>query len=429
MKLRTTMLAFAVIFASATAHAQVKERDHRTQPPPPPPPKPEPKPQPPPPPPPPAPVWDSTGWTQLGQQVVHGKNDRDVIAVGKRAGKYSRLTIVVEDSDLVMRDIVVTFGNGEKYEPKTKVVFKENSRTRVLDLPGEARMIQKIAFRYGNLRGGGKARVEVWGWQVADQPQPPPPPPPPAWDSKGWKMLGERAVQGRRDRDTIHVGAYEGRFDQLTFVVSDSDVEITKLTVTFENGKKFSPKVRHYFREGSRTRVVDLPGNDRMIKKIEMRYKNLDRGGRATVQVWGRNTRPWDSSGWTALGEQEVAGKNDRDVIKVGVREGRFSKLTLVVADSDLEMYDMVVHFADGTTYDPKVRARFEEGSRTRVIDLPGEARRITKVEFRYGNFGRDRQRAKVQLWGFEVKPDVKEREHRGKGKKPRAKEAGWRSR
>src|SRR5688500_8507824 len=112
MKLRTTMLAFAVILASATAHAQVKERDHRTQPPPPPPPpppKPEPKPVPPPPPAPRKPVWDSTGWTQLGQQVVHGKNDRDVISVGKRAGKYSKLTIVVEDSDLIMRDIVVTF--------------------------------------------------------------------------------------------------------------------------------------------------------------------------------------------------------------------------------------------------------------------------------------------------------------------------------
>jgi hypothetical protein len=427
------MLAFAVIFASATSHAQVKERDHRTQPPPPPPPKPEPKPQPPPPPPPPAPkpVWDSTGWTQLGQQVVHGKNDRDVISVGKRAGRFSKLTIVVEDSDLIMKDIVVTFGNGEKFEPKTKVVFKENSRTRVFDLPGEARGISKIEFRYGNLPGGGKARVEVWGMMVDDRehrdPPKPPPPPPFSWDSKGWKMLGERSVDGRRDRDQIKVGPYEGRFDQLTFVVSDSDVEITKLTVWFENGKKFQPKVRHYFKEGARTRVVDLPGNDRLIKKIEMRYKNVAGGGRATVQVWGRNTRPWDSTGWTALGEQEVKGKSDRDVIKVGVREGRYSKLTLVVTDSDLELYDMNIHFADGTTYDPKLRMKFEEGSRTGVIDLPGEARMITKVEFHYGNLPGDGRRAKIQLWGFEVKADVKEREHRGKGKKPRGKEAGWR--
>jgi hypothetical protein len=44
------------------------------------------------------------------------------------------------------------------------------------------------------------------------------------------------------------------------------------------------------FKEGSRTRVVDLPGDDRVIKAINLRYKNLPGGGRAKVEVWGWKT-------------------------------------------------------------------------------------------------------------------------------------------
>jgi hypothetical protein len=33
----------------------------------------------------------------------------------------------------------------------------------VIDLPGGARVIRRVEFRYGNLPGGGRARVELWG--------------------------------------------------------------------------------------------------------------------------------------------------------------------------------------------------------------------------------------------------------------------------
>jgi hypothetical protein len=42
----------------------------------------------------------------------------------------------------------------------------------------------------------------------------------------------------------------------------------------------------------------------------------------------------------------------------------------------------MVVRFADGKTFKPKIQARFREGSGSHVIDLPEKQRSIDGVEF-----------------------------------------------
>ena len=105
--------------------------------------------------------------------MVDGKNDRDVIEVGGGAGAFTRLMLVVEESDLEMFDVVIEFGNGEKHSPKIRQVFRDTTRTRAIDLPGNKRAIKRISFRYGNLPGGSRARVEVWA-QGAAPPAPSP---------------------------------------------------------------------------------------------------------------------------------------------------------------------------------------------------------------------------------------------------------------
>jgi hypothetical protein len=122
----------------------------------------------------------------------------------------------------------------------------------------------------------------------AAEPVPAPAPPPVVWSSAGWVLLGDKWVDGARDRDVIEVGRDEGRFKQLTLVVEGSDVEILDLDVKFGNGKAWDVPVRQFFREGERTRVIDLPGDRRFIKRIAVRYANLPGGGRAHVQFWAR---------------------------------------------------------------------------------------------------------------------------------------------
>jgi hypothetical protein len=114
----------------------------------------------------PAPVTVVDGtprWERLGERWVNGGVDRDVIHVGRAEGRFHRLQIVVEHSALEMFDMLIVFGDGSTYSPPTRLVFEPNTKSRVIDLPGGARVIRRVEFRYGNLPGGGRAQVELWG--------------------------------------------------------------------------------------------------------------------------------------------------------------------------------------------------------------------------------------------------------------------------
>lgn len=362
----------------------------------------------PPPQPAPAPAqWDSRGWQLLGEQQVGGKVDRDTIRVGRHEGRFTKLTLVVSDSDLELLDFTIHFVDRTRYEPKVAHYFKEGQRTRVLDLPPSEQLISHIDLKYRNLPGGGRARVQVWGWKVGDVARPPAPAPQPQWDARGWDLLGEQTVGGRQDRDTLRVGRREGRFSKLTLVVSDSDLELLDFTIHFADKTRYQPKLAHYFREGQRTRAIDLPPNGGLISHLDLHYRNLPGGGRAKVAVYGWKVgeapAQWDSRGWTMLGEQKVNGRADRDRIVVGKHEGRFSKLTVVVLDSDLELTDLAIKFGRGRDWRPaNVKHSFREGQRTRVIDFPGDGRAIKHIDLRYRNLPGGGA-ARVQVWAWQT--------------------------
>lgn len=61
-----------------------------------------------------------------------------------------------------MFNMRVVFGDGESFSPPTRMIFGRESSSRVIDLPGDARIIRRVEFSYGNLRGGGRAVVELW---------------------------------------------------------------------------------------------------------------------------------------------------------------------------------------------------------------------------------------------------------------------------
>ncbi len=64
-------------------------------------------------------------------------------------------------------------------------------------------------------------------------------------------------------------------------------------------------------------------------------------------------------------------------------------------------MYNVKVTFGDGSSFSPQTRLVFAQGAWSRVIDLPGNARRIRKVEFWYRSRGARTGRARVQLFGI----------------------------
>jgi hypothetical protein len=104
----------------------------------------------------------NSAWDKLGERWVDGRVDRDVVPVVRRE-RYQRIMLVVEHSAVELYDVVIVFGNGEVFSPGTRLIFGQGTTSREIDLPGNARHIERIEFRYGNLPGGGRAQVEVWG--------------------------------------------------------------------------------------------------------------------------------------------------------------------------------------------------------------------------------------------------------------------------
>lgn len=104
-----------------------------------------------------------------------------------------------------------------------------------------------------------------------------------------WERLGTRAVNYKIDADNIHVGAKEGGFTKLKVVVTGGALNMHKMVVTYMNGGKDEIQLRHNFKKGSGSRIIDLNGGKRLIKNIRFFYdtKNLARG-KAKVTVFGR---------------------------------------------------------------------------------------------------------------------------------------------
>jgi hypothetical protein len=103
-----------------------------------------------------------TGWTRLGERWVNGAVDHDTIMVGAVEGTFTSVALRVEHSALELFDITVTFGDGTTWSPGTRLVFAEDTASRTIDLPGGARVIRRVDFRYANLPGTGRAQIELW---------------------------------------------------------------------------------------------------------------------------------------------------------------------------------------------------------------------------------------------------------------------------
>jgi hypothetical protein len=110
-----------------------------------------------------------------------------------------------------------------------------------------------------------------------------------AMSAQDWDRLGSREVDFKTDRDTIEVGSKGGPYKQLRLVVKGAPIELYDMVVTFGNGEKFKPELRRRFDEGSTSHVIDLPGDKRNIRRIDFRYRSINkREGKAVVTVDAR---------------------------------------------------------------------------------------------------------------------------------------------
>ena len=101
--------------------------------------------------------------------------------------------------------------------------------------------------------------------------------------------MGTKKVNFNIERDVIVVGADEGVFRKIKLTVKKSGNHFKDMKVHFANGDIIDIEIRKVIPAGGETRVIDLPGRNRIIKKVVFWYESTKKNNkRATVRLFGR---------------------------------------------------------------------------------------------------------------------------------------------
>jgi hypothetical protein len=118
----------------------------------------------------------------LGERSVGMMPSQDVIMVSPYEGSFSGLVFKVENNDIELFNIIVTYTDGRWGRLETQLVFASETRSRVLFLDGGSRRISSIGFSSRTIGSWyrERARVLVYGLrstpvtQISIQMQPAP---------------------------------------------------------------------------------------------------------------------------------------------------------------------------------------------------------------------------------------------------------------
>ncbi|MEZ4920244.1 MAG: DUF2541 family protein [Saprospiraceae bacterium] len=104
------------------------------------------------------------GWEHLGSRKVNYKVDRDEILVTAAEGRFTKLKFKAEGAPINMHKMKVVFRNGQSQEIALRNNIPAGGESRVIDLQGNRRIIQKVVFWYDTKNFAGKrATLHLWG--------------------------------------------------------------------------------------------------------------------------------------------------------------------------------------------------------------------------------------------------------------------------
>jgi len=216
-----------------------------------------------------------------------------------------------------------------------------------------------------------------------------------------WELLAEERVTLGNDRDVIRLNHdenfYRARaFRKLRFIASGGEVRMKTVRLVYLNGYAETIDFSQTLRPGQNV-DLDLRGERSFLRQIEMHYASklgisIGGGGiklsQPTIRVFGENVRVAPPpSGPPALGrfeeiERERFDRRDnRVVVKVGRREGRFGRIKLRnTSRDDIEVTGVIAEFGNGERQPIRVRQKLGPGEETAPLDLVGDQRFLRSV-------------------------------------------------
>ena len=251
------------------------------------------------------------------------------------------------------------------------------------------------------------------------------PSPADARQSRQWVQLGSQIASFKKDRDVIEVGRQAGAFNRIRLKVRRNSIFIRRIKIVFGGGDEQVVRMRSLLPVNVETSAIRLNGGVRHIDRIELFYQsaglpigprgqiiigNQGRAGRALVEVWGEQviTRPdIQSRGWQMLARAVVNPVWKEEIVRVGVRAGRFKTLVLVVRRNPIIIRRFVVIYGNDERHRVDLPRRINADRRSDRIALKG-GRHIKEVRMIYRTRQNSFGRAIVELWAEPGKRQVR---------------------
>lgn len=215
-----------------------------------------------------------------------------------------------------------------------------------------------------------------------------------------WQRIDTVSVAGRHaDRDSVSPD-FGGPVEKLRFTARESGVECRSINAVFANGSKaqlFTGMINQ-----GQSRVVDLPGRQRNIARLNLNCRAMERGGARIViqadlgqyrQVWMRSPNwnriwanvfgDWDQNVnyWVYLGRQNFAGRNDVETQFAAWGGRSVNSIGLKPINDDARCTRVIATFGNGQTRALDIsRWDYLREDRLYRIDLPGGDRNITRL-------------------------------------------------
>jgi hypothetical protein len=107
---------------------------------------------------------DKTGWHKIGETTVNFQKESDEITV-MGADKFASIKFKVLEAPIDLKSIEIFFDKGETQRMTINMPIELKGESRVINLSGGERDVEKIVFVYKTLpnRKDVKAHVEIWG--------------------------------------------------------------------------------------------------------------------------------------------------------------------------------------------------------------------------------------------------------------------------
>jgi hypothetical protein len=103
-------------------------------------------------------------WQHLGTKSVDLKMDKDQMMVTAYEGSFSKIKLKVTKAPVHIKHITILYANGDTQQLDFNKDFSAGETSKIIDLKGNKRVIQKMTFQYKTIASGqGRSKVTVWG--------------------------------------------------------------------------------------------------------------------------------------------------------------------------------------------------------------------------------------------------------------------------